>query len=169
MIFYVQIPETIIRLLPSGDYEFKDFNRLKPYRNYRDALGRPLIMPVVLDNVLFEAVRININLRKHIVKTPVSGRSGTVKELIGTEDYQITLQGKLYNNEGNYPEEQVEILKGLFDKNEALKIGNPLTDILEIDSVIIESLEFPTSDKTDVQPFSLRLVSENEFEAILEE
>ena len=160
------IPRTLVSIL-SGSYSISETNDLKPYKNRRDALGRPLVMPVILDNVLFDAVKISVSLRKHIVKTPVSGRQGSVKELIGAEDYLITMQGVLYSQDGNYPEEQVQILKELSDKNEPLKIENRLTDILEIDTVVIESLDFATTDKVNVQPFTLKLISDNEFEAIL--
>jgi len=162
------IPRTLISLL-QGQYEKPELGELKGYKNFRDSWGRPLVMPVILDNILFDAVKLSITYRKQIIKTAIAGRSGTVKELIGAGDYVITLQGKLYSEDYAYPEDKVEMIKRLTDKDEAIKIENTLTDLLEINSVVIESLDLPTPEKIDIQPFTLKLLSDDEFEAILEE
>ncbi len=165
--FEFNIPRTLLRVLNLEGFE-AETTQPKPYKNLRDVLGRPLVLPVILDNILLDSVMISVSARKQIVKTPVNGRNGTVKELIGTQDYTITIQGKLYDSTG-YPEEQVEKLKTLFDKNDYIRIQSPLTDILEISTVVIESLDLPASPQVNVQEFSMRLISDDEFIAILEE
>lgn len=44
-----------------------------------------------------------VNMVKNVVKTPISGGDGTVKEYIGMGDYVITLSGMLVSQHANTP------------------------------------------------------------------
>ena len=151
-------------------YDWTDKLTYEGYNNKKDFLGRFIFMPVELEDLLLEAVAMNLQVQKKIVKTAVAGRQGTVKELISTQDYKITLKGFLINRkDNNYPTEQVEKLKNIFEKNTSITIKSPLTDIFEITKVVIESLNLPETKHQNIQPFSMSLLSDDDFTAILNE
>jgi hypothetical protein len=115
---------------------------------------------------------VKISARKTIVKTPLMERRGSIKEQYNIDDYQISLKGFVigYDKSGKYPiwpEEEITILRNLFETNEAIKLDNALTNLfLGADSrVIIESLDLPEVEggRKNYQPFSMQLESDNIF------
>ncbi|MTV78265.1 hypothetical protein GM535_13710, partial [Streptococcus pneumoniae] len=59
-------------------------------------------------------------MQKTIVKTPVNGMAGTVKEYINDGDYSASIRGVLYSNTpGDYPKAQVEALISVCKRKEA--------------------------------------------------
>ena len=152
------------------DFQDIPFLESDSYSNKKDILGRPVFDNVILDNIDFGIVMISLNAAKTIIKTAVAGRNGTVKESISTKDYQLSVKGVLFNFEtNNYPETQVKQLKELFDKNKSISISSRLADIFEISKVVAESLNIEESKHQNTQAFSMNLVSDDDFAAILNE
>ena len=90
----------------------------------------------------------SIKLKKIIIKTPLTERTGTVKELIQCEDVEIKIRGYLIAATQDYPENLVTTLRDLFEQNVAINIKSPLTDIFLLrpdrsgsDQVVITDLE----------------------------
>ncbi len=149
-------------------YDKADIKSFESYQNKKDMLGRPVFLPVELGTMQFDIVQMTISAQKQIVKTAVAGRQGTIKELISTQDYKISLKGFLVNyDDNNYPEDKVEELKQLFDIDEAITIKSRVTDIFEITKVVIESLNLQETKHQNIQPFTLSLLSDDDFTAIL--
>jgi hypothetical protein len=113
-----------------------------------------------------------INAGKKIVKTSLAGntRRGTVKEIINTNDYSITLRGILLNEVSNdYPFDDVERLKELFEVNEAVTIVNALTKVLAIENVVITGLKLPEMvGMPNAQAYELNMLSDEDFVLIQE-
>lgn len=86
---------------------------------------------------------ISLGMSKVIVKTPMTGRKGTAKELISFDDYIITIQG-VYLGE-DLPEDQLMELNELYEINEPVKLENAFTEIFlqKDNSVVIERLDLP--------------------------
>jgi hypothetical protein len=129
-------------------------------------------MPVTIDDVVLgsgEEGHINIqplvviDCVKRIVKTPIAGGSypGTVKEFINFDDYKVRIYGVVINpNQKEYPSAQLEILKGLWAKNEALEFVSQITDGL-FSHVVIESMRFDELKKSPgVQAYEMRCISD---------
>jgi len=117
---------------------------------------------------------IKLSAKKTIVKTPLAERAGTVKELYSIEDYSINLKGFIigYDKSGVYPiwpEEDLKLLRSLWELNEAVELDNALTNIFlgseNSGKVVIESLDLPEAEggKTNVRPFNLTLESDTIF------
>lgn len=132
-----------------------------------NALGKPMFMPVSINNwQLPEDPIINVQLNKIIVKTALAGntRRGSVKQLINMDDYRIGIRGFVQQvNSNEYPEEAVRKLKELFEIGSSLKISCRLTDLFEIDRIVIESASFPEQRGKNVQFFEISALSDEDF------
>lgn len=140
----------------------------------KDAQGRWYFMPVVFEHKGKEyeipnAV-ISISGKKTIVETPLTGRKGTVKELISLNDYEINVAGVALDKD--FPESQISELKDLYNINEAVTLKCALTDIFmeEEDKVVIKSIDFAEMKGTgeSAQIVKLNLVTDRSFELILD-
>ena len=118
---------------------------------------------------------ISIKNQKKIVETELTERRGTVKEIINMNDYQITVRGVIVNMDGNqFPENDVILLRTLYEQNVPLSIKCPLTDIFLLrpdrsgsDKVVIKSLDFPELPGVkNVRQYTLEMVSDEPFNLV---
>ena len=117
---------------------------------------------------------ISINSKKTIVETPLTERRGSVKELIGIKDYEITIKGFIIGRTNEFPEEEVTRLRTIYELNSAISIQCPLTDIFLLrpdrsgsDQVVITDLKFPAvTGIKNVRPYELSFVSDEPFNLI---
>ncbi|PQJ12124.1 hypothetical protein CJD36_010080 [Flavipsychrobacter stenotrophus] len=72
---------------------------------------------------------ISITSKKTIIETPLTERRGTVKELINIQDYEIIIKGFIIGSKNEFPEQEVTMLRTVYEQNAALSIKCPLTDI----------------------------------------
>ena len=89
---------------------------------------------------------------------------GSVKEKWATDDYEITISGKLYSGqEGVFPDEWVAWMKGLFEANKSVLIASKLTQGLNITHMAV--LDWTLSETPGVawQSYSIRGVSDDPF------
>jgi hypothetical protein len=115
----------------------------------------------------FDEAVVSIAGKKNITETPLVGRKGSVKELISIDDYEIKLVGVLENENGDYPEKEMQELVTFWEINEAVKMSCALTDyfLKEDDSVVIKAIEpISVEAQEDIQAFNLTLVSDTPFE-----
>jgi hypothetical protein len=74
---------------------------------YTDQItGRSVNFPTIK----FNAVIMTVQFVSRIIKTEIQGRNGTVKEYIGEDDAQITIQGVITGFNGHYPATEVNAL-----------------------------------------------------------
>jgi hypothetical protein len=85
-----------------GNPVFSDFATL-PF-TYTDAStgNTNYVPPVLVEKVLY-----TVKFPKHIIKTEINGRNGSVKEYISTGDAEINIKGTIYGPNGTYPEVDV--------------------------------------------------------------
>lgn len=95
---------------------------------------------IALEEVKLQSVLISVNRSKHVVKTPVQGRDGTVKEYISSGDFIISVSGVIASNDNTFPEVEAENLRLLCDANAALSvISSYLNDVIGVGHVVIDS------------------------------
>jgi len=141
-----------------------------------DSFGREYFMPVWLGETLDTLTElpypvIRMECRKTIVETPLTERNGTVKELIYTQDYRITIRGLIINDTPDWPEQNIKIINSLFNVNAPIYIQSALTDIFLISTVgnsdaqaVITSISFPENKGVkNVCPYEIELLSNNIF------
>jgi len=133
-------------------------------------LGLAVFSDVILQNTTDQSffqmlqVLITVNQTKNIVKTVVQGRNGTVKEMISLGDYQVSLEGGIYeSNKFKYPMDDVRKLERLLATPEALKVISPfLNEIFEVHYLVVENYDFPQEKgKQNVQTFSIKSISDD--------
>lgn len=111
---------------------------------------------------------ISITGKKTIVETPLTGRSGTVKELISTDDYEISITGVIESNDRiNYPEAEVAMMKQLFEMNQSVELISALSDIVlgNNTKIVLKSCNFPVSGAVEyAQVVEFTAVSDQPFE-----
>lgn len=136
-----------------------------------DMLGREVMLPVTLRSgsggvqISLPCCTIRVQGSKSVVRTPMSERIGTVKELWQVEDWQFTLQGVLIADEGKaMPDEQIVTLIRLFEEQGSIRIENALADLFldTSDRVCMTSLNFPEVQGKNLRhrPFEMTLESD---------
>lgn len=155
-------------------------NRLPKYTSQgaayysTDDQGRDYYMPVLLGGYELSHPVVSVIGRKNIVETPLVGRRGTVKELINTDDYVISIKGLIISEGDYYPEAKVKEMRQLFEQSTALEIVSPITDIFLLtpdrkgyDKVVIKSMSFPPIvGVMNVRSYEIELVSDESFTLI---
>ncbi len=143
-------------------------------------LGREVWLPVKffgLDPLVFFGqteyflpwCTVRISCKKNIVKTPLSERQGTVKELYSIDDYTIDIRGFLIDPNRVFPEKQLEELHRFFSINEAVQLDNAITNLFLEENeqrVVLESFDLPEvkGGKNHVKPFAMRFESDSVFD-----
>jgi len=141
------------------------------------ALGRPYFMTLAVQNG--EKTRwfpneplVSISRKKTIVETATVGenRTGTVKEYICAEDYEIDIKGVIIGDDDSYPAEEVKNLNDLFNLKGTLEIQkNPFFELFGIQRIILKTISFDEMvGKQSIQKYTIKAVSEEPFFAELE-
>lgn len=95
---------------------------------------------IAYDEVKLQSVLITANRSKNIVKTPVSGRDGTIKEYIASGDFVISVSGVIVGDGNSFPTIEAENLRLLCDANASLPvISSFLNDTIGVFDLVIES------------------------------
>jgi hypothetical protein len=141
--------------------------------------GATLIMPMGFKDLktselfyLQNEPLFSMTCQKTILKTAMAGNTtqGTVKELINTEDWLISVKGLLFNEDypDNYPSDAVEELSAFFQKNKAFRILCPLADMNNIVNVVVENISWAEMKGIEnAQGYTLSLISDAPFELII--
>ena len=116
-----------------------------------------------IDTVLF-----NISMQKNIVKTPVQGFNGTVKEYTSDGDFEISISGSIVSpNPDQYPEREVEKLLRILSIPEPLEVTSEFLAYLGITSIVVDSYAINQRQGfRNVQPFEIRALSDRPLELI---
>lgn len=113
---------------------------------------------IKIDTVLF-----TVTGSKNIIKTPIVGRRGTVKEYVSMGDYQINVKGAIVSPYLNvYPEDEVRLLIELLELPKAIPIASKFLDMFNITSFVVDP-EFTISEKLGSRnevPFEFNAVSD---------
>ncbi|MBD3748936.1 MAG: hypothetical protein IE931_05525 [Sphingobacteriales bacterium] len=109
---------------------------------------------------------LDVSAAKNIVKTPLKGKDGTVKEYINIDDYQITIRGILINyNSDEYPEDLVNSLHQLFKVNQEMQVTTALLNLLDIHNIVITDLKLPEVEGySNIQPYVISALSDEPVE-----
>lgn len=114
--------------------------------------------------LIIEACTIAVNLSKTIIRTAVSERKGTVKEMFNIDDYKFTIRGFLIGKGRVVPETDINKLKNIFETSEPVTLhgGYPEMFLDKSCRVAVTSLEFPeVQGKAHwIRPFSLTCESD---------
>jgi hypothetical protein len=116
-----------------------------------------------------DTVLMAVNQTKNIVKTPIVGRSGTVKEYISDGDFMIDIQGAIVSEYPLvYPESDVKILIELLSLPKQIPVASFFLDRFGIHSIVVESWDVAEKlgSRNEV-PFRIQALSDLAEEIIL--
>lgn len=140
-----------------------------------DAMGRVYFMPAYIETQSYSleipAAAISIKGKKNIVETPLTGRRGSVKELVSVDDYEITIHGVIMSDDENYPEETVQMFRDLYETNESVKLICALSDLVlqPDDRIVIKSIEWPAVGAVEnAQVIKMTAVTDSSIDLIIE-
>jgi hypothetical protein len=125
---------------------------------YKSPLGTPVFTDLTLGSktqpnsyqdkntgkiITFQAVTlitvlISVSMDKKIIKTEIPGKDGTQKEYIGTDDYQVSINGVLTGPNGKYPTDGVTALKAILDAPIPIEVTNHFLNNLDIYTIVIK-------------------------------
>ena len=108
----------------------------------------------------------SIAQRKNIVKTPMAGRNGTIKEYMSDGDYSISLSGTILSGVRDvYPEEDVRAMNEIFKASVALNCYNNFLQRLGVTEVVVEDFGWKEQvGSISKQDFTVKLVSNVSYE-----
>lgn len=107
-------------------------------------MGAYVFMPVIIDGFELPNAVISVAGKKTIMETPMVGQQGSVKELIGMDDYEITISGVIISDDDSYPEKEITEFINIWKKNDAVKLVSALTSlIIGSEDIVIKSVDFP--------------------------
>lgn len=90
------------------------------------------------DTVLIEVC----NRPKNIIRTPIQGRNGTVKELIGMDDWHLSIMGQLINPAAkDYPEDAVASMVSIYESNRSFGVGGSGLCAIGVHAIVMSDLK----------------------------
>ena len=125
---------------------------------------------VNVQSLRIDTVLITVNMSKNIIKTPIQGRNGTVKEYASDGDFQISIKGVLTGRGRNeYPEFETRLLIRHLTVPSTIQVTSEFlgnfssispSGIEGIQDVIVENFSFPQSEGFhNVQLFNINMLS----------
>ena len=120
----------------------------------------------VNDVFKFESALININQPRNIVKTPIQGRNGTVKEYISDGDYEISVRGIIASDKAlRSPREFIESLHNLLLEQNEIVLVSDFIGLFKITYVVVENYNFSQIEGSVNQiQFDIKLISDEPVE-----
>lgn len=85
-----------------------------------------------------ETVLFTVNQSKNIIKTPIAGRDGTIKEYIGKGDYVISINGTLSGGNDRHPFELTNDLRRILDAPVAISVNSWFLNRMGIYQIVVE-------------------------------
>lgn len=108
-----------------------------------------------------ETVLFVVNQAKNIIKTPIAGRDGTVKEYIAKGDYVISINGTLSGGNDRHPFDLVNDLRRALDAPIALEVNSWFLNRLGIYQIIIEDYNLAQqAGRYSQQDFQINAISD---------
>lgn len=144
-----------------------------PAGQYKDNNGET----IVFDGIRIDTVLFDVSIEKNIVRTPINGRDGTVKQYISLGDYSIACQGIIIGEtdavnagfsvkETNLvPELEIRKLNAIFKVPQEIEVISEFLDFFDISTVVIQGGGFSQREGfRDSVYFSFGMLSDTPIE-----
>lgn len=114
-----------------------------------------------IEQLRYEAVLVSVSQAKKIIKTEIQGRDGTVKEYIGMDDFQVSVNGVITKSNGNRPLAEIRALKKMLDAPIPIHVACAYLQNLNIDLLVVQDYNISESQGSySYQPFSINFISD---------
>jgi len=139
-----------------------------PVRFQWPSEGEPWTFP--LDPV------VSISGGNNIIKTNVLKqdnrsyeRRGTIKEVWSQNDYDIQIAGILIGNNGDFPADDIMKLRAYCEGREIIDVDCDLLNFFGVTRIAIESFDFPHTPGRENQQFSIKAISDDDFDLLIKQ
>lgn len=144
-----------------------------PAGQYRSNQGE--VIP--FDGIRIDTVLFDVTLEKNIIRTPINGRNGTVKQYIGLGDYAISCQGIIIGESDAVnagfdvsrtdivPEAEIRKLNEILKVPQEIEIVSEFLDFFDVSTVVIQGGNFSQREGfRDSIYFSMGMLSDEPIE-----
>ncbi len=144
-----------------------------PAGQYKDRDGQV----ISFDGIRIDTVLFDVSIEKNIIRTPINGRNGTVKQFISMGDYLINCQGLIIgesdaNNAGFsvtetgiVPELELRKFKEIIEAPQEIEVISEFLDFFDISTVVIQGVGFSQKEGfRDSVYFNLSMLSDTPIE-----
>jgi hypothetical protein len=135
-----------------------------------DTMGYEVFCPVTIEvdgiDYDFPYTVVGVKRTKTVIETEMTELNGSVKEIIGNRDFDISIKGFLIGQYNQFPDDKLKMLNDVFEFNQAVRLKCAYTDIFlhSNDYVVIKDFQLPEKPKViGVRDFSLQMVSDSIF------
>lgn len=166
--------------LPLEAVEFKEFGT----PNTRGQLGNVVFSNIVFPDgrgivegreveyrgVRIDVVLIEVSKQKNLKRDMVTGRQGTVKQSVSSDDYAINIKGALLSPRGDrYPIQDVERLEKILNIDSEIEVNSWFLNRRGINKIVVDYFHFPQSEGTfNEQIFEIQAFSDKDIEFLIE-
>ena len=115
--------------------------------------------------------RIDVTQQNDIRSTPVTGRAGTVKELIQKQDYTISVKGNLIGERNKFPYDALHKLEIILNEEKSFEAKSVLLEAFGIDWVVLKTATFKQEELKyfNTLPFVMTFESDYNYNFLLED
>lgn len=150
---------------------FQDTNQEEELRGF-SLIGLPIRDVVVIRPIgneglsLIDMPFITSNFIKRVVKTPIIGGDGTVKEVINNDDVAISIRGTICNldNTSELPYNNITALRNMFYQNAVMVVESRYFEAINVTNIVIENLSIEPTEFPNTITYSIDCVSDVAFE-----
>lgn len=144
-----------------------------PAGQYKNVKGET----IPFDGIRIDTVLFDVTIEKNIVRTPINGRNGTIKQFISMGDYAINCQGIIIGesdavNSGFdvsrtdlVPEAEIRKLNEILNVPQEIEVVSEFLDFFDISTVVIQGGNFSQREGfRDSIYFSMGMLSDTPIE-----
>jgi hypothetical protein len=148
--------------------------KLKAGNYYIIENGKAVLKNFPTDLILPATTTVDINRTKVIAKTQINGNTGTVKEMWGFSDWEVTVRGIIITegeNEGNnaniFPEKEITSIMEYENIADSIEVSGGMFGILKIKRLCIEKVTLSqVTGMPNIIPFQFNCTSDEAEEII---
>ena len=116
-------------------------------------------------------VEIDVTQKNKIVATQLVNRTGTVKERVQREDYEVKVHGNLIGEQGKFPHEDLKLLVKILNSTSSISCSSAYLDIFGIYKLAMKNAKFDQKDLKyfNTLPIELTFDSDEDYDFLVED
>lgn len=108
--------------------------------------------------------KVNLSREKRISMTEIEGASGTIKEMSGLKDWQISIEFLYVPVDNLLIPLELKTIKRMLEIGTNLKVTHKKMNTLDIDYIVVTKLTLPDEENFYELPVQIEAVSDEEIE-----
>lgn len=152
---------------------------------YLSPLGTPVVADIVFQGgaytddktgrlitfqtVTLATILVTVTQPKRIIRTEIQGENGSVKEYIGMDDFQVSINGIIAGTNGSYPFQEVAALHDILRAPITIPVVSSYLQLFDIFNLVITDYAFDQEPGGySKQMFTINAISDKPVELIIQ-